>query len=103
VAQFVSEPIAPVAGSVEPATGGEPSLPEAFTWKNDELVVRAVVRTWRGMKTDRGDAYIKRHWFEFDTCDNRRVTVYFDRQAKRGSPRWWLYSISEVQPKSHLV
>lgn len=84
----------PVAGSVEPATGGEPSLPEAFKWKDDELVVAAIVRTWRGMKTDRGDVYLKRHWFEFETCDNRRVVVYFDRQAKRGAARWWLYSIS---------
>ena len=94
MAQFVSEPIVPAEGYVEPPIGGEPSLPAAFKWKDEELGVRLVVRTWRGTKMDRADTYLQRHWFEFDTCDDRRAVVYFDRQAKRGAPRWWLYSIS---------
>jgi hypothetical protein len=102
VPHFVSEPISPVPGSVEPSSGGEPALPAAFKWKDDELVVSSLIRTWRGTKVDRGDTYLKRHWFEFETSDNRLAVVYFDRQAKRGAARWWLYSIgtrpSEVRP-----
>ena len=77
--------------------GGEPSLPAAFRWKDQELVVRSLLRTWRGTKVDRGDTYLKRHWYEFETSEGRRAVVYFDRQAKRGAPRWWLYSISGAQ------
>lgn len=91
--QFVSEAITPLSGSVEPAVGGEPSLPSAFLWKGAELQVRLLVRRWRGTKGDRGDTYLKRHWFEFEASDNRCAVVYFERQAMRGSSRWWLYSI----------
>ena len=93
MAQFVSEAITPASGSVAPAAGGEPSLPAAFLWKGGELDVRSLIRTWRTTKVDRGDTYLKRHWFEFETSQSRRAVVYFERQAKRGAPRWWLYSI----------
>jgi len=72
---------------------GEPSLPPSFDWDGDELVVRELLKTWRSLKDDRGDTYLKRHWFEFDTTDGRVAVVYFDRGARRGQPRWWLYTI----------
>ena len=97
--QFVSEPIVPVAESFDADTlsHGEPSLPSGFTWGEQTLVVRALLRTWRGTKVDRGDTYLKRHWFEFETQDERTAVVYFDRQAKPGAARWWLYTISETR------
>ena len=73
---------------------GEPSLPPAFDWNGEELVVREVHKTWRSLKDDRGDTYLKRHWFEFETADGRTAVVYFDRGARRGQPRWWLYTLS---------
>lgn len=85
----------PAAGAFEPAAlvRGEPPLPPEFTWRGEKLVVRDVLRTWRTTKTDRGDVYLARHWFEFASGDGRRAVVYFDRQARKGKPRWWLYTL----------
>ncbi|MDQ6931391.1 MAG: DUF6504 family protein [Candidatus Eremiobacteraeota bacterium] len=94
--KFVSEPIAAVIESFDVATmsHGEPSLPSGFVWREQTLMVGEVLRTWRGTKVDRGDTYLKRHWFEFRTTDGRTAVVYFDRQAKPGAARWWLYTIA---------
>jgi hypothetical protein len=85
---FISEPI-------EPAAPSGTDLPRAFAWRNETLDVRTVRRTWRGTKEDRGDVYLKRHWYEFETADGRIAAVYFDRGAKPGAHRWWLYTIEE--------
>jgi hypothetical protein len=61
---FISEPI-------EPAAPSGTDLPRAFAWRNETLDVRTVRRTWRGTKEDRGDVYLKRHWYEFETADGR--------------------------------
>lgn len=55
----------------------------------------AVLRRWRSTKSDRGDAYLKRHWFELETDNGAKLEVYFDREARRGTPQWWLYTIDE--------
>ncbi len=93
---FISEPVEPEAGSfdTEAMTRGEPSLPPAFTWRGERVAVGNVRRTWRSTKVDRGDAYLARHWFEFETPEGRVAVVYFDRQARRGAARWTLYSLS---------
>lgn len=80
----------------QPIEAVEPSgtdLPAAFRWGNELLEVAAVRKQWRGTKEDRGDVYLKRHWYEFETTSGRVATVYFDRAAKPGAPRWWLYTI----------
>ena len=93
--QFVSKPITPIgAYDVEAMSHGEPSLPAAFRFENEELAVATLVRSWRSTKDDRGDTYLKRHWFEFQTHDGRLAVVYFDRSARRNAPRWWLYTLS---------
>jgi Family of unknown function (DUF6504) len=92
---FVSEPIHPLGGASTPASN-EPALPAAFRWRDETLEVKTVRKTWRSTKDDRGDTYLKRHWFEFDTTDGRTATVYFDRAAKRRQPHWWIYAIEEV-------
>lgn len=91
---FVSEPIQPVGGAT-PANN-EPGLPEAFRWRDEMLEIKAVRKTWRSTREDRGDIYLKRHWFEFETPDNRIATIYYDRAAKRGQPHWWLYTITRA-------
>jgi hypothetical protein len=73
---------------------GAPSLPRAFLFRDDRIEVRNILRTWRSTKNDRGDDYLKKHWFEFETQDNRIAVVYFDRAARKSAPRWWLYTLS---------
>ena len=93
---FVSEAIEPEEGSFDTAAmaRGEPSLPPAFGWRSERIVVGAVRRTWRSTKVDRGDTYLARHWFEFTTPEGRVAIVYFDRHARRGTAHWTLYSFS---------
>ena len=94
--RFVSEPVEPLGISDAGATlRGEPAMPAAFRWHDRELRVGRIDATRRGLKNDRGDVYLKRHYFDFITPEGERVTVYFDRQAKPGQPRWWLYAIAE--------
>jgi len=89
--QFVSEPLHTAAQA--PGAANEPTLPDEFEWRDERLRVGRVLKTWRSTKEDRGDKYLKRYWFAFETPDARIATVYFDRAAKRGQPHWWLYTL----------
>lgn len=95
-AQFVSEAITPEADSFDasPLGRGEPALPAAFAWRGERLPVERILRQWRSTKDDRGDTYLKRHWYEFETTAGRRAVVYFERHARRNEARWWLYTIA---------
>jgi hypothetical protein len=94
---FVSEMLKPSDEWLDsPALSrGEPALPRAFRWREDDLVVTAVIGTWRSTTTDRGDTYLARHWYELALADGRIGVVYFDRKARGGQARWWLYTITE--------
>ena len=96
--RFVSKPIAPegAAFDVDTMSHGEPSLPPAFRFGDELLTIGELRKTWRSTKTDRGDVYLKRHWFEFSTTDGRIAVVYFDRGARRGQPRWFLYTLTSA-------
>jgi hypothetical protein len=91
---FVGESIEP-DGAFDPVTisHGEPSLPTSFRWREETLTIESIVRTWRSTKTDRGDVYLAKHWYEMALTDGRRAVIYFDRQGKRGVARWWLYTL----------
>lgn len=94
--RFVSRPlVATGEGFVTAASGSEPPVPRAFRWNGRTLVIVSVLRTWRTTKTDRGDAYLKRHWFELRTDDGASIEVYYDRESRRGASQWWLYAIDE--------
>jgi hypothetical protein len=96
VRRFVSRPLVPAGeGFVTPASGSEPPVPSAFIWGDRVLGVTAVLRSWRSGKTDRGDTYLKRHWFELQTACGHRIEVYYDREARHGASQWWLYVIDE--------
>jgi hypothetical protein len=93
--KFVGQSIVPAGdGFITPASGSEPPVPRAFHWKGRTFDVSAVLRTWRTTRPDRGDVYLKRHWFELETTSGEKLEVYFDREARRGAPRWWLYSLT---------
>lgn len=95
--RFVSESLTPVVESFDSAAmeHGEPGLPSAFTWRERRVAIKNVLKVWRTMREDRGDNYLARHWYEIEDPDGRRFTIYFDRQAKAGKPRWWLYTLEE--------
>lgn len=94
--RFVSRPLQTVGEEfITEATGSEPPVPRAFLWEDRTLLVLKVLRAWRTSKTDRGDNYLKRHWYELETTDGQKIEVYYDREARRGSSRWWLYTIDE--------
>ena len=97
--EFVSEALRASAESVDNGalSRGEPALPKEFGWRTERLVVRGVRRTWRSTNTDRGDTYLARHWYEVELDDGRTAVVYFDRKARRETPRWWLYTLAEVE------
>ena len=96
VRSFVSAAIAPSGeGFINAPTRGEPPIPSAFLWNGRKLVVAEVLSRKRSLKMDRGDAYLKRHWFELLTEDGARIEVYYDREARRGAAQWWLYAIDE--------
>jgi len=96
-AHFVSEPLQAGEQLVDASAfgRGEPPLPEHFLWRDEKLVVRAVVRTWRSTNTDRGDTYLARHWYALALADGREAVVYFDRKARRGAAVWWLYTLAD--------
>lgn len=97
---FVSEPVDPVAGTFDPTamSRGEPGVPARFRWRGREFAVVEVVRAWKTSTRDRGELYLRRHWFELQTACGRRITLYCERQAKnRNKPkqRWWMYAIAD--------
>ena len=96
---FISEPITPEAGAFDAAamSRGEPGVPRAFAWRGTRYVVKAVLSKWKTSTADRGDLYLRRHWFELRTEPAALMTIYCDRQAKntrKPKARWWLYSMT---------
>jgi len=95
--RFVGRPLEPDGNEfLTPSANGEPPLPAAFRWDEGIMAVRAIRRTWRSTKSDRGDVYLKRHWFEIETFDGSVAQIYFDREAGRGRAHWWLYTVDAV-------
>ena len=96
---FVSEAISPEAGSFDAAAmaRGEPGLPRAFAWRGRRFEVAQVYSTHKTSTPDRGEMYLRRHWFQVGTVSGERMTLYCERQTKnrsRPKARWWLYSIA---------
>jgi hypothetical protein len=100
VRKFVSRPlVAAGEGFVTPADGSRPPVPCIFLWDGRTLAITGVLRSWRSTKADRGDTYLKRHWFELETGCGLRIEVYYDREARRGVSRWWLYTVQVLNAK----
>jgi hypothetical protein len=92
--QFISEPLSAVAGSRDVAamSRGEPGLPAAFIWRDQRLEILHILETWKTNTPGEKQVYLRRHWYRLRLTDGSTATVYCLRQAKRGSPRWWIYS-----------
>jgi hypothetical protein len=92
---FISEALTPLDDrhDTDGLTAGEPAVPASFRWHDEVLRVASIRRTWRSTKVDRGDTYLKRHWYEAALADGRTAVIYFDRGARKGAPRWWLYTL----------
>lgn len=95
---FISEAVVPEPGSFDAAamSRGEPGLPRVFTWRNHRFEVARVASTWKTSTRERGELYLRRHWFEVLTATGERMTLYCERQTKnRKQPRarWWLYKL----------
>lgn len=96
--QFVSEAIVPSAGTSDASAmaRGEPGLPREFTWRGTRYVVAELLATWKSSTAERGEMYLRRHWFRVRTTSGEKMTLYCERQAKnakRPKARWWLYTI----------
>lgn len=98
--RFISESIAPVTATCDTSRMaiGEPGLPRQFVWRGKTVEVKAVLRSWRESgKCRHGsrEMYVRKHWYEVATISDGVMTIYFDRQSRRGSKeaRWWLFSI----------
>jgi RimJ/RimL family protein N-acetyltransferase len=100
--QFISERVAPDAGAFDIATmsRGEPSLPKTFTWREQRYHVARTLATHRQMGEDRGDHYVRRHYYDIETTDALRMTLYFERNPSSRSNRkeWWLYTLTLPDP-----
>jgi [ribosomal protein S5]-alanine N-acetyltransferase len=95
---FVSERIAPEPGHFDIAAlaRGEPAVPRAFTWRGQRY---EVARTWaadKALGVDRGDTYVGRHYYDVETADALRMSLYFERNPNdRSKPKaWWLYTLA---------
>jgi hypothetical protein len=96
--RFVGEAITPESSSADIAAmaRGEPGLPTAITWRKRRYAIAAVHRRWRTHGEDRGDVYVRRHWFDVETACGMCMRIYFDRNPGRSgsrASRWWLYAI----------
>jgi hypothetical protein len=62
------------------------------------------MESWRSYGDDRGrsggERYLRKHWYRIETVCGKVMTLYFDRQPRRGrgptKGRWTLYSMGEV-------
>jgi hypothetical protein len=95
-ARFVGAPIEPIAGSgdTDALARGEPGAPAAFTWEGRRYDLERVLSAWKTMRTDRGEKYVARHWFEIETATGERMRLYCERQPRKQGRRWWLFTVT---------
>ena len=101
---FVGQGLVPIGHSFDAAAmaTGAPGLPQHFSVGSREYHLAEVLDTWKESGPCRHNAgkstemYLRKHWYRIVTTDGVEMSVYFERQAKRGaSPkkRWWAYSM----------
>jgi hypothetical protein len=99
--RFVSEELSPQPGSFDPAdmARGEPGLPRRFAWRGRTYEVVGLLAKWKSSRREggslAGEMCLRRHWFRVLTDRETVLTIYCERQVRRGSgpkARWWVYS-----------
>lgn len=75
-------------------------MPRAFVWRGQRFDVARTRASRRAVAEDRGDTYVRRHYYDVDTTDALRMSLYFERNpSARGKPKaWWLYTITYPDP-----
>ena len=106
--RFVSELVLPerATSDVHAMSRGEPGLPRRFYWREHSFEVAQILNRWKTSSRDRGDLYLRRHWFEVVTTSGHRLKLYCQRQApdqRRAKSRWWLYTIREPRVGSPML
>ncbi len=99
--QLVSERILPDQGAFDVAAmaRGEPGLPASFIWRGQRYHVSRLLTTGRATGEDRGDTYVRRHYFNIETSDALQMMIYFERNPGRARDKaWWLYTLSLPEP-----
>jgi len=100
-AHFIGEEIHPLAEEFDYSASapGEPAIPRKFKWRQEIIEIRLILRKWKsssGCRHGSRDRYVRKHWYEIRTTDNRVMTIYFDRQFQNPhgrKRRWWLLSM----------
>jgi len=99
---FISEKISPVPGTsdLSAMSRGEPGVPKAFVWRHLRFDVARTLERRKKMGEDRGDVYVRRHYYDVETTDALRMTIYFDRNPadRHGRKQWWLYKFTYPKP-----
>jgi RimJ/RimL family protein N-acetyltransferase len=100
--QFVSERVVPEAGGFDTSgmARGEPSVPTTFVWREQRYRVAQTLAKRRTMGEDRGDSYVRRHYYDIETDDKLCMSLYFERNpSDRGKRKvWWLYTVTFPDP-----
>lgn len=96
--EFVSEPLTPLAGTSDASamSRGEPGLPAQFDWRGQRYEVAGILRMWKTCTPDRGELYLRRHWYTIRTTSGVEMTLYCERQtktARRPKSRWYVYTV----------
>src|SRR5438874_623318 len=97
--EFVSEPMVPAAGTFDASamSRGEPGLPGGFLWRDQQYDVVRLMSKWKTSSAERGEMYLRRHWYRVETATGEHMTLYCQRQAKntkKPKARWWVYSVT---------
>ncbi len=100
--EFISEVIKPDTSTFDTSrmAVGEPGLPYKFSWRDQTVIVKELIRTWRETGPCRhgsNEQYVRKHWYEVKTAEHGTMKIYFDK-GKLGSRKemgWRLYTISK--------
>ena len=109
--RFVGEEIRPLKEEFDYSASepGEPALPRKFQWREETIEILHILKRWKSTSACRHgstDRYVRKHWYQIRTTDNRVLTIYFDRQfmIPRGQKRrWWLFSLTVEEPTAQMV
>ena len=100
-AQFIGEKIECAGGfDVSAMARGEPGVPSAVIWRGQRFDIARVISSARRMGEDRGDRYVRRHYYDVETTDALRLSLYFERNpSSRGHVKaWWLHTLTVPEP-----
>ena len=102
---FIGEEIRPLREDFDYSASvpGEPAIPRKFRWRHETIEICHILKKWKslsGCRHGSKDRYVRKHWYEIRTTDNRVMTIYFNRQFRNPhgqKRRWWLFSLKSEE------